>query len=202
MKSSLCEHGFQSHSVLFKDKKQKLVPGLSMSVLYCIFTVLPVTLQALGYLENLPSKSMLLNLHRFFCLAFWFPSMDHDGEKAWDFVLGSGMSAYHRNLHILASNFIKSTNKFRKLYPDLVKHVDRPNILRLLELVCHTIPSFNHIDYVCELVFESSHQPLKFFLSRNHTLNSHIYSVQLILAKDWMMRISALWSMYLSLIHI
>ena len=196
LRASLSEHGFQSQSLLYKENKKKLVPGLSMSILYCILTTLPTTLEALALLEDLPSKKMLLNLHRFFCLAFWYPSAIHDGEQAWRFVHGSLINSYHRALQILASNFIKSVDKFGKEYPSLASHVDRPNIHRLLELVYHTIPRFHHLAYFCELVFESSHQPLKFFLSRNHTLNSHVYSVHLILAKDWMQRIWALWSMH------
>ena len=81
-------------------------------------------------------------------------------------------------------------------YPHLASQVYRPNIHCLLELVYHTILLFNHVSFVCELVFESSHQPLKFFLSRNHTMNSHIYSVHLILAKDWLIRLWSLWHVY------
>ena len=167
-----------------------------MSTLYCILTFLPTTLQALGLLDVLPSKRLLLNLHRFFTLAFWSPSLQHDGEQAWTFVHGDKMDSYHRALQILAANFIKSVEKFAQSYPTLSTHVDRPNIHRLMELVYHTIPMMNHISYVCELVFESAHQPLKFFLSRNHTLNSHVYSVQLILAKDWLIRLWSLWRVY------
>ncbi len=163
LKSALCKYGFQTQTVLYKRKKRKLVPGLSMSVLYCLLTVLPITLESLDLIKDLPSKSMLLNFHRFYCLAFWWPTVDNDGEEAWEFVHGSRMGKYHQTLQVLASNFIKSANKFGRLYPSLGEQVDKPNTHRLLELVYHTIPLFNHIIYVCELVFESSHQPLNFF---------------------------------------
>lgn len=196
LRASLCEHGFQSQTLFYTEKKKKLVPGLSMSCLYCILTVLPTTLEALDLLEQLPSKRILLNLHRFFALAFWYPSDLQDGHKAWRFVHGSLMNSYHRALQVLASNFVKAVDKFGKKFPSLSSYIDRPNIHRLLELVHHTIPRYNHISYFCELVFESSHQPLKKFLSRNHTLNSHVYAVQLNLAKDWLQRIWALWCLY------
>jgi len=152
----------------------------------------PQTLSVLKLLDNLPSKRLLLNLHRFYTLAFWWPSLRNNGE----IVPGSGMKPHHSALQVLAANFVKSVENFSKLYPSLGTYVDRPNIHRVLELVYHTITAFNHVGFVCELVFESAHQPLKFFLSRNHTLNSHVYSVQLILAKDWLIRVWSLWSIY------
>ena len=198
LRSALSTFGFQSQSVLFKSKTRKLVPGLSMSTIYCILTVLPSCLKALDALDSLPSAKMLLNLHRFFSTAFWWPAANTDGLKAWHFVHGSRMNAYHRSLQIIASNFIKSVDKFVRNYPLLACHIDRPNVHRLLELTTHTIPLYNHMRYICELVFESSHQPLKFFLSRNHSLNSHVYAVQLVLAQDWMTRLWHLWYIYRS----
>ena len=50
--------------------------------------------------------------------------------------------------------------------------------------------------FVCEMVFEASHQPLKFQLSRNHTAKSHIRAVHMILAKDWLQRVTNLWLIY------
>lgn len=196
LKASLSDFGFQSQNVLFKHKKKKLVPGLSMSMLYAIMAVLPSTLQAQNLLDNLPSKHMLLNLQRLCGIAFWWPHLNQDGIQAWNFVHGSHMKLFHRSLQILASNFVKSVQVFSESYFELAKHVDKPNIHRLLELVQQTIPLFNHIGYFCELVFESAHQPLKYFLSRNHSLNSHIHSVQLILAKDWMVRLWSLWRIH------
>ena len=106
------------------------------------------------------------------------------------------MSVYHRNLQLLASNFIKSVDRFNKSFRSLSCHIHRPNIHRLLELVFHIIPMFNHLSYFCELVFESAHQPLKILVSRNHTLNSHVYAVQLNLGKDWLIRVWALWRLH------
>ena len=80
----------------------------------------------------------------------------------------------------------------------MASYIDRPNIHRLIELVFHTIPLFNHLIYICELVFESSHQPLKFQLSRNNTLNSHVFAVHRNLAKDWLIRVRSLWRIYRS----
>ena len=194
LKASLAEYGYQTQTVLFK--KNKLVSGLSMSVLYCLLTLLPTTLQSLGLLQALPCKKLLLNLNWFYTMAFWWPNLNSDGHEAWKFIHGCRMTKYHGTLQKLARNFVKSVNRFCSKYPELGSHVDKPNTHRLLELSIHTIPRFNHISYVCELVFESAHQPLKFYLSRNNTLNSHVHSVQLILAKDWLQRVWALWTLH------
>ena len=172
------------------------MPGLSMSILYFILTVLPSTMDSLCLLECHREKRLTLKLHQFFSLAFWWPSAINDGMNAWDYVHRGRMDSYHRALKILSANFVKSVDRFIKSNPQLSSHVDRPNLHRILELAHHTIPLFNNVRYLCELVFESSHQPLKFYLWRNHTTNSHVYSVQVVFAKDWLDRLWSLWRLY------
>ena len=191
LREMLLDFGFDSQSLFYNNKK--LVPGITMSMVFGIFTVLPVVLESLGYLARLPTRSMVMHIHKFICIAFWWPSAECDGIKAWQFVHGSDKSDYLSALHTSASNFVKATNKYVNIYPALGKYVDRPNTHRLLEFTVHMLPLFSHIYFVCELVFESGHQPLKFYLSRNHTSNSHIQSVYLLLAKDWLVRIWNLW---------
>ena len=196
LRTQLLQYGFQTQSILFM--KKKLVPGLSMSTLYCIFTLLPAVLYSLGVLPTLPIKSILFNLHRFVSLAFWWPSIENDGTSAWSFVHGDHIRDYHRTLQLIAANTLKAVNKYCKSYPQFSKHIDRPNIHRLVELSTHTLPNYYHVLYICEMVYESSHQPLKFFLSRNHSANGHIYALHSILAKDWMLRLWALWKIHTS----
>ena len=91
---------------------------------------------------------------------------------------------------------MKSVNKFHSTHHEQAKLVDRPNTHRLLELTTHTIPIYAHALHISEMVFESAHQPLKFFLSRNTTSNSHLYAVELILARDYFIRLTCLWKLY------
>lgn len=196
IRAQVLEHGFQTQSTLFK--KGKLVPGLSMSTLYCILASLPAALQSIGQLQSTPIRSMLLHLHRFTSLAFWRPSLHTDGETAWAFVHGDNIYSYHHLLQRIAANFAKAVHKYCKSYPSLAGHIDRPNVHRLLELAIHTIPNYNHLCYICELVYESAHQPLKYFLSRNHTSGSHLNALHHILAKDWLVRVWCLWRIHTS----
>lgn len=192
--SQLQEHSFQTQTALFK--KKKLVPGLTMSMLYCILTALPSSLGAIGLLDTIPIKQMLLQLWRFASLAFWTPSFDSDGYLAWSFVHGEDKALYHNLLQRIAANFTKGVHRYSKSHPSLIKNIDRPNVHRLLELAIHTIPNYSHVSFICELVFEAAHQPLKFFLSRNHSADSHIHAVHSILAKDWLVRLWCLWSIH------
>lgn len=196
--NELAKFGYPSQTTLYIPKKRKLVPGLSMSMLYVLLSVLPSSLRSFNLLDTLPTKNMITNLHIFVSLALWWPTQFVDGDDAWDLVHGTNIGTYHTSLHTLASNFVKSVNAYALSYPDMGCHVDRPNTHRLLELTMHTLPAFTHISNVCELVFESAHQPLKYYLSRNHTSRSHIYSVQLMLARDWLVRIWCLWSIHTS----
>ena len=167
-----------------------------MSMLYATFTVLPSILQCLNYLHELPSKEMIINMHKLMCLLLWWPDLSTDGTDAFNFVHGRGKTEYHRLLHKLARNFVKSCDLFANKFPNLRSLIDRPNSHRLLELTAHTIPLYSHLYFICELVFEATHQPLKFFLSRNHTASSHLHAVHMILARDWLIRINAFWTMY------
>ncbi|MEM1282988.1 MAG: hypothetical protein AAGG81_05485, partial [Chlamydiota bacterium] len=194
LKACLLEFGFQSQNYFFQNKK--LVPGLSMSMIYAIFIVLPPLLESMGQFQIIPTRNLIINLHTFVCIGFWWPSLETDGIQAWEFVHGKGSNLYHNALHRVDSNFINSVDRYFKKYPSFGKYVDRPNTHRLLELTTHTLPTYHHLLFICELVFESAHQPLKFLLSRNNTSNSHINSVKVMLVKDWMFRVWCSWVTY------
>ena len=158
-----------------------------MSMMYAIFSILPALLSSMKKLDDWPTRHLILHLHSFIRLAFWRPSST-DGQQAWFFVHGEKKS-YHNVLFKITCNFVNAVDKYVIKYPHFGKYVDRPNTHRVLELTLHTLPSFHHLNFVTELVFEDTHQPLKFLLSRNLTSNGHIQSVQVILLKDWIYRI-------------
>lgn len=111
------------------------------------------------------------------------------------------MKIYHTALQQLASNYMKSVNRFCTKYSDLVSIIDKPNTHQILELSFHTIFCYNRIWYICELVFKSAHQPLKFDHSRNTFRNSHVYFIHMILTKEWLLRIWELWHIHVNKIE-
>lgn len=131
-----------------------------MSPLYCLLTILRSTL---GFLEQLSSKRSLTNLNRFFSLSSWSPALENDEVTASALVHGTKMWAFHNHVQLPAANLVKSDDKFYKQYPEPTTRVDRPKVHRLLDLVQQTIPFFNHVSYIRDLIFESAHQPLKCF---------------------------------------
>lgn len=114
LKSTISKYGFQSQSVLFKTKKHKLVPRLSIYTLYFLLTFLPSILQSIDLLEKYPAGQILINLYRFFSLSFWWPSNKCDGSEAWTYMHSFQMSSYHPSLKLLEKNFIKSIDKFSR----------------------------------------------------------------------------------------
>jgi hypothetical protein len=70
------------------------------------------------------------------------------------------------------------------------KHLNKPNVHRLLELYTHTIPAFGHCKYVQELLFETAHQPLKRATVRSNQRDPHTHAVTATLANDWECRLS------------
>lgn len=80
--SCLTQYGFQRQSELFKNKMQKITPELTISSLYCQLAVLPNTLNALDFLEKLPSKQILTDLHVCFLHVSWWPDLESDGVTA------------------------------------------------------------------------------------------------------------------------
>lgn len=167
-----------------------------MSSRCSLFTVLPSSLKAPCLLEQPPSKWLLAKLHKFFLLASWWPALENDGLPAWEFLHEKKMSTYHKHLQVLEASLVRSADKLYKSYTGLATHVDRPNVYRIQELVHYTILIFNQVSYVRKLVFESVHQHLKLFLSRDHTLNSYVYSATLILAKNCTLRNLQLLQLY------
>jgi hypothetical protein len=70
------------------------------------------------------------------------------------------------------------------------KHLNKPNVHRLLELYTHTIPAFGHCKHVQELLFETAHQPLKRAIARSNQRDPHLSAVTATLANDWECRLS------------
>lgn len=108
------------------------------------------------------------------------------------------MEIYYTTLQQSASSHVKSVNSFFATYPDLGSIIDKSRMTLLLELICHTITRYNHISNIREQVFKSAHRPLKFYISSTTSTNSHVYSVHMIQAKDWLQRISALWHLHVN----
>lgn len=73
------------------------------------------------------------------------------------------------------------------------KHLDKPNVHRLLELAHMYLPSFGHGSFLSELMFESAHQSVKRSLERaNKFWLPHITALRHILLNDFKARLAAL----------
>ena len=97
-----------------------------------------------------------------------------------------------RHDHILAlvSDYMKELHEVCKKDPIAMKHLDKPNLHRLIEFCVHTLPAFGAAKHVEELLFERMHQPLKRGVRNSNHKNEHLSSMELIMADDWLARIA------------
>jgi hypothetical protein len=93
-------------------------------------------------------------------------------------------------LYSKARSYIKDLNDFFRISEDARRHLDKPNVHRLIELYVHTISAFGHVHHVQELVFETAHQPLKRGMQKSNHRDEQVFSVCACLASDWESRLS------------
>lgn len=69
---------------------------------------------------------------------------------------------------------------------------DKPNVHRLLELADVFLTDFLHGDFIAEMPFEATHQPLKRAIERSNWHEPHRVAVKAALMNDWEGRMAAL----------
>jgi hypothetical protein len=103
---------------------------------------------------------------------------ERSGEAIIDMLYGSAVD-YVRRLHELCVREKDVAGK----------HLNKPNVHRLIELYSHAIPSFGHCRHVQELLFETAHQPLKRAITCSNQRDPHISAVTSTLTNDWETRL-------------
>lgn len=102
-------------------------------------------------LEMLDAYTALVNA------LYYFPRCNLDGETACHRRASTG------DLRILGDVFfgLVRTACLRSDTAALGRHVDKPNLHRLRELLDHVVPALQHLRHAQELLFENAHQPVK-----------------------------------------
>ncbi len=72
-----------------------------------------------------------------------------------------------------------------------IKTIDRPNVHRLHELVCTTLPMVGHMCLIGELVLEKAHQVLKRALRQSNYKDVQLVSMESAAIDDWQGRLTA-----------
>ena len=189
--------GLEGERSFYNHKKKKL-NSVSMSTLYCVLSVLPAIVENVSFKHEILCSNLIKNLNELVSLCFWWPSAHVDGLDAVRKINGDRKQEYHAEIFKLTVSYISKVKSLCNSKPDYRSFIDLPNVHRLLELVTHSIPRYSHAQLFSEMLFESSHQPLKFALSRNTNKNSHIYAINLVLTNDWFTRISHVWLQYVN----
>lgn len=108
------------------------------------------------------------------------------------FVFVEGKETY---FNILIELGQESVNRIQKLFADEFEHrelLDKLNLLRILELLMHTILTTGHSKHTSDFLLERKHQPLKRFYERNRRV-SNMYTLYSDAADGWK---SDIWRIY------
>ena len=192
--AALADNGLIRERSIYNGKKVKL-HSTSLSTVYCVLLVCPPVLTNFVKEEDDAAKEalrLLEHLKDLVAMTNWNPSVDCEGEEAYNMLRIECGRAYVASLQAMAARYVSAVNSFCGKYPEVGSVLDKPNLHRLLELYSHTIPAFGHVSHVQELVFETAHQPLKRCISRGNHQNAETSAVEHCMGNDWQSRLALL----------
>ena len=96
-------------------------------------------------------------MRKLVALTFWWTSVETDGEKAFQYLHRRNRHIYYPDMRKLAVNYVEHVDQFCKIYPDMKKNVDQPNVHRMIELYMHTIVLIGHANFISEMLLEAAH---------------------------------------------
>ena len=152
--------------------------------------------------DSLPKNPLPFHLptelQKIISLSYWCPQETQNTKSDIEYVFGKDnmhQTTYFGDLQRLATLYISSIQKYYTSSGVHAKHLDKPNAHRLIEFVYHTVPTFGHALNVSEMVLEQAHRHFKGWLEKNTQRGAHITAVELDLARDWMNRVYALFTL-------
>jgi len=185
-REALAHAGYSRVHVYNSKKKPELINNLGISQWAAALTIAPhavnrvvsdnllviapCTTSARGPLLT-PLGVAVDLLHRLrvvACCAIFYPLAEVDGVAACQ-----ARGANNSELHRLTADFLRSVRGacLRADCSRLLSIFDVPNLHRLSELIIRALFCFGHIRDILELLFESSHQPLKRAIARGNGLD-------------------------------
>ena len=136
-------------------------------------SALQEAVNVLGMLEDLISRT------------YWYPKINVDGYKAVkNFNRGKGFDRL-KELMDYSCEYVKACDRLCRISEHAKKHIDKPNLHRIIELFTHSIPAMGHVRHFSELLFECAHQPLKRGVAMSNLRDPQLQSVRHVLADDW-----------------
>jgi hypothetical protein len=122
--------------------------------------------------------------------AHFLPSAEIDGDEAVLAFNARGGKKRMERLYGLACDYLRALNRMCTASDEARRHLDKPNVHRLLELFVHTLPALGHLHHIQELVFETAHQPLKRAMRGSNYRSEQLFAVNAALASDWESRLA------------
>lgn len=119
---------------------------------------------------------------------YWTPTWYLDGPQAVERRENGDGKIYLADRRSKAVDYIRSVNELCIRSTIVARHLDKPNLHRLLELYTLTLPAFGHVTHFMELVFKCAQQPLKRCITRENHRNDHLSTMEHCLGNDWQAR--------------
>ena len=140
-------------------------------------------------------------LLRLITLVYKWPNPKVEGKcgDQWsDFSIREHQLQYQHAVAQAGVRFLNAARQEYKMDRTCGAFLDKPKTHRLLELVLTTIPMYGHGRLCSELVLEHTHTLFKGWLQSNTHTNAHLTAMEKALSRDWMWRLSSLYSLWVN----
>ena len=177
--------------------------GIASNAMSAWFSILSVGAAVFQDIFEVTSDTLYLLpdlLLRLVTLVYKWPNAKvegRDGEQWTDFSVRQHQLHYQHEVAQAGMRFLHAARQEFKMDKTCGAFLDKPNTHRLLELVQTTIPMYGHGRLCSELVLEHTHTLFKSWLQNNSHTNAHLTAMEKALSRDWMWRLSSLYSIWL-----
>lgn len=125
------------------NPRTKLMNAMDISDVFCVLLVASQVFENTcpndGNVYN-GLVTVLQKVQRLITYTYWWPQEQLDSPEIVNFISGDKRTHYYQELQYSSRDYVSSVNIICADNPHLKKHLDKPNLHRLLELYHHSIP--------------------------------------------------------------
>lgn len=122
---------------------------------------------------------------------YFFPKEARDGVAVVERFCNEHGQEWMRETVCMLENYIKAAHSACVNHPCLREDLDKPSIHRLLEFAHRTLPSFGHVRFINELIFERAHQEMKGGIIQSNHMNPQLQAMRDAIADSWIQMLAS-----------
>ena len=177
------------------------VHSMSVSAMYSLLLVAPssfknaISINGLGRLPGRDREDIGLALdilESFQEIVAWVhfrPESLLDGGNYVGSFLGGQRRLYLIEMQEKCRNLVSNMSTLCARSEHAKRHLDKPNVHRLVEFFSFTLPAFGNVFHIQELVLERGHQELKCGILRSNFKNPQLQAMESVTGNDWVNRL-------------